>query len=210
MNLKEISIASVFGFFILISCNDSRTQQSDLAQKDVSETLKDESGYDFVSKREYGDLVNNLYKEILSKNAELKDLETKLEILENSKQDSLNQYNSYNAKNESYYQNVDEHLKSINDSILRNKIRRLISCSLAKYNSNTAQFSKLLKTIDTKTRTLEDLHEVLIITSTLPIIEKYQNENLPSTKSIASFNNQLDNAIAIERKLVNKTVVSEK
>jgi len=44
----------------------------------------------------------------------------------------------------------------------------------------------------------------LIITTTLPLIEKYQNDNLPTTKSINGYSNQLDKVLRLENILLEK------
>jgi len=54
--------------------------------------------------------------------------------------------------------------------------------------------------------TLDDLHEMLIITTTLPLIEKYQNDNLPTTKSIDGYSKQLDRVVHIENSLLQKNI----
>ena len=52
--------------------------------------------------------------------------------------------------------------------------------------------------------TLDDLHEVLMITTTLPIIENYQNDNLPTTKSLDGYSGQLNNMLQFENILLEK------
>jgi len=148
--------------------------------------------------------LESLYAELASKTPELKELENKLDTLSASKGDSTKSFDRYNRKNQSYYSYADNHLKNINDSTLRKKMKTLISSSLTKYNSKIYRHTELLKYIDKKTMTLDDLHEILIITTTLPLIEKYQNDNLPTTKSINGYSKQLERVVRIENSLLEK------
>ena len=153
--------------------------------------------------------MESLYKELADKTPELKDLETKLDALSASKSDSTEQYDKYNGKNGSYYSSADNHIKQINDSTLRKKMNSLISSSLTKYKSKIYRHTELLKYIDKKTMTLGDLHEMLIITTTLPLIEKYQNDNLPTTKSVSGYKKQLDKVLYMENNLLQKNTRKE-
>ena len=66
---------------------------------------------------------------------------------------------------------------------------------MANYNSSTSRHNDLLKSIETKNMTLSDLHIILKIAWTLPVIEKFQRDNLPSTKSLDGYLKQLDGTI---------------
>jgi len=200
---KRILISTVI-LMTLVSCDNSRIKENQEQKQETPKALQEEKSYDIVSKRGYDDMIESLYKELAGKTPELKDLETKLESLSASKSDSTEQYDKYNGKNQSYYSSADNHFKQINDSTLRKKMKALISSSLTKYNSKVYRHTELLKSIDKKTMTLDDLHEMLIITTTLPLIEKYQNDNLPTTKSINGYSNQLDKVLRLENILLEK------
>ena len=89
-------------------------------------------------------------------------------------------------------------------------MKSLIFSSLTKYNSKIYRHTELLKSIDKKTMTLDDLHEMLIITTTLPLIEKYQNDNLPTINSINGYSKQLDKVVQIENSFVEKNDKKER
>lgn len=200
---KHILISTLI-FVTFVSCDNARIKENQEQKQETPKALQEEKSHEIVSKRGYDDIIVSLYKELADKTPELKDLETKLEALSTSKSDSTEQYNEYNGKNQSYYSSADNHLKQINDSTLRKKMKSLISSSLTKYNSKVYRHTELLKSIDKKTMTLDDLHEILIITTTLPLIEKYQNDNLPTTKSINGYLKQLDKAVQIENSLLER------
>lgn len=202
--MKKLILISTVILLTFISCDNARIKENQEQKQETPKALQEEKSYEIVSKRGYDDIIESLYKELADKTPELKDLETKLNALSRSKSDSTEQYNKYNGKNQSYYSSADNHLKQINDSTLRKKMKALISSSLTKYNSIVYRHTELLKSIDKKTMTLDDLHEMLIITTTLPLIEKYQNDNLPTTKPINGYLKQLDKAMQIENSLLEK------
>jgi hypothetical protein len=148
--------------------------------------------------------VETLYTELTDKTPELKQLENKIEDLSKSETDSAKSFDNYNLKNQSYYNSTNRYIEQIKDSLLRGKIKALIANSLKNYNSSTSQHNVLLKSIETKNLTLSDLHTILKITKTLPIIEKFQKENLPTTKSLDGYLRQLERAIKYADTLSNK------
>ena len=202
--MTKLTLISTVILLTLVSCDNARIKENQEQKQETPKALQEGKSYEIVSKRGYDDIIESLYKELADKTPELKDLETKLDALSASKSDSTEKYDKYNEKNHSYYNSVDNHLKHINDSTLRKKMKTLISSSLTKYNSKVYRHTELLKSIDKKTMTLDDLHEMLIITTTLPLIEKYQNDNLPTTKSINGYLKQLDKAVLIENSLLEK------
>jgi len=202
--MTKLTLISTVLLLTFVSCDNARIKENQEQKQETPKALQEEKSYEIVSKRGYDDIIESLYKELADKTPELKDLETRLEALSASKSDSTEQYDKYNGKNHSYYNSADNHLKQINDSTLRKKMKTLISSSLTKYNSKVYRHTELLKSIDKKTMTLDDLHEMLIITTTLPLIEKYQNDNLPTTKSINGYLKQIDKAVQIENSLLEK------
>lgn len=202
--MKKLIIVSIVILLTFVSCNNARIKENQVQNQETLKALQEEKSYEIASKRGYDDIIESLYKELADKTPELKDLEIRLNALSTSKSDSTEQFDKYNGKNQSYYNSANTHLKQINDSTLRKKMKALISSSLTRYNSVVYRHTELLKSIDKQTMTLDDLHEMLIITTTLPLIEKYQNTNLPTTKSINGYLMQLDKAVQIENSLLER------
>jgi len=122
-------------------------------------------------------------------------LETQIENLAESKSDSAASFNHYNNKNNSYYQAAGNHLAQVKDTVLKQKIKQLIESSASRYNRSVTKHNGLLQSIDMKYATLTDLHIILKITRTLPLIEKYQEDAFPSTASLERYWRQLDKAV---------------
>ena len=187
----------------LASCNNNRTQ--DKPKQEIPKALEDKSSsYEIVSKRGYDDLVESLYNELVSKNIDLKQLEDKIDELNKGKGDTTDLFDKFNGKNQSYFSSADRHIAEIKDSLLRDKMKVLIVNNLTKYNSSIARHKELLKVIESKGLTISDLHNILKIVKTLPLIEKYQKDNLPNTKSIEGFIKRQDEVIKLADTLAKK------
>ena len=199
----RISPHAIFLFLTLYSCNNSRTQ--DQHQNETPKALEDKgSAYEIISKRGYDDLLESLYKELADKTQELKELEKQIDKLADSKSDSTELFSKYDEKSQSYYRSANNHVEQIKDTVLKESMMQLIENSLAKYNSSVSKHHDILKSINTKELSLNDLHLILKITRTLPLIDKYQKENLPATKSLEGYSNQLDKTIKYADSLTKK------
>jgi hypothetical protein len=189
--------------FILVSCDD--TQIQDKPQQATPKALEDNSSFEIVSKgRRSDDLVESLYNELVSKDVELKRLEVKMNDLNSSKYDSIKLFDKFNGKIQSYFGSIDRNVLEIEDSLLRDKMKLLIASNLTKYNSRIAKHNELLKTLAINEIRISDLHTVLKIVKTLPVIEKYQQNNLPTTRQLEGFVKQQDQTINLADTLIKK------
>ena len=189
--------------FTLVACDNP--QRQDKPEQETPKALEDKSvSSEILSKRGYDDLVESLYSELLDKNQDLKNLENKIQELNQSKNDSTKSFDNFNTKSINYYSAANRRIDQLNDSLLRIKMRTLISSSLTKYKSSITTHETLLKTIDAGGITISDLHTTLKITETLPLIEKYQHNNLPSTKPLEGFIQKQNQAIKLADTLSKK------
>ena len=190
------TIISTILFLTLISCGNNRKQEK--PKQETPKALQDEGSSDeIISKRSYDDLVENLYNELVNKDIDLKKLEGQIDELNKSKNDTVELFDKFNAKNQYYFSSVDRHVSEIKDSILRDKMKILVANNLTRYYSLTARHNELLKIIETKKITISDLHNTLKIVKTLPLIEKYQKDNLPNTKSLEGYINLQEQTIEL-------------
>ncbi|MEI6183995.1 MAG: hypothetical protein WCP65_00600 [Bacteroidota bacterium] len=196
------AILSSFLVLTLVSCNHS--PKIDAPKEETPKALENKkASYEIISKRVADDLVESLYNELVNKSVDLKNLEVKIDELQKSKSDSIISFNNYNDKNELYISSANRHCEEIKDSSLRDKMRNLIAKNLTKYNSSIARHTELLKIIETKELTIADLHNILKIVKTLPLIDKYQRDNLPSTNSLEGYIKRQDQTIRDADKLSN-------
>ena len=193
-------------FFILLSlaaCDNSSKQNK--PDQEIPKALEDKStSSKILSKRSDVDLIESLYGELLNKNQDLKKLEGKIKDLDESKDDSTEMFRNFNSKNQNYYNAVNRHIEQLSDSTLKMKIKILISNSLTRYNASIKTYDALLKSIEDQNIALTDLHTILKITKTLPLIEKYQEGNMPSTKPMEEFIQKQNDAIRLADTLSKK------
>jgi hypothetical protein len=201
--MKNITLLSTFIFLTFISCNNNSGIESKPNQETPKALDNTESSYAIISKRGgYEDMVESLYSELSEKTPELSQLEDNIENLRKSKGDSTEKFNLYNQKNKVYFNSVNGHIEQIKDAVLRDKMKVLITNNLSNYNSKVSSHLDLLKAIDAKNVTLNDLYSVLKITRTLPLIKKYQEESLPNPKSLIGFSKRLDETLKNIDKLI--------
>ncbi len=201
--MRTIVLLLALCFLTLFSCDNSRTQ--DKPKNETPKALEDKSSsYEIVSKRGYDDLVESLYKELADKTPELNELEKQIDNLADTRNDSTKSFNIYNGKNKSYYQSAINHVEQMKDTVLKDKIKLLIQNSLTKYNKTVSKHNDILKSIDCKSLSLNDLHTILKITRTLLLIDKYQQDAIPATKSLEGYSKQLDKTIKFADTLTKK------
>jgi hypothetical protein len=149
------------------------------------------------SERGYADLVNKLYDELLDQEVRLQDLERKLSALQMAQSDSTEAFETYDANSNNYYEFAGKHALDITDSNLRRQMETLIAGSREQYKSSQAKHEALIAQIEIGRTRIANLHQALKIARTLPVIEKYQRENLPSAMPLERLR-QLQNAAVQE------------
>jgi len=194
-NVLIISCLLLFNF-----CNSSSTKNK--KQETPKALEKDGNSYITISKRGYIDLVESLYDEEVEKYKELQQLESMISNLNDSFSDSTKPFKNFNQKNNSFYNTANNHLENIKDSILKNKMKVLIKNSLTRYNSKIKEHENILQSIDKKHVSLNDLHEILKLNTSLAIIEKYQTNNFPSKKPINNYLKNLNYTVSYEDSLL--------
>jgi len=194
--MKRIIYLSTYILISFASCKQPTNQPDPSPGTPAALQEKSHSEIGSFSKSRYeDDLVENLYAELLEKNPELKALEKTIIDLNDQKSDSVTIFDKFDSKNTSYYNSSQQHIGKISDSILRLRVKTIIDNSLNNYNGKIDRHKSLIAMLISKNNTLENLHIVLKIVKTLPMIEKYQSENLPSTKPIEKVIHNFDKAI---------------
>ncbi len=193
--MKKIQLASII-VFALLSCNQKKTQESLAPETPIALQQNASSEYSLLSKRSgREDLVESLYAELVNKTPELKDIEKQIIFLNEARTDSLEGFSNFNQKNKDYYDNAVQHSATINDSVLSNRIKLMISNSQSKYSNQVGGHKSLISLLDSKAIRLQDMHVLLKIVKTLPLIEKFQKDKIPDKKPIEKTINEYDKTI---------------
>jgi hypothetical protein len=183
------NIRNIFGTIIIltliVSCGGGHTDDNKPTKQETPNALQDDK-LDIKSYSRSGDLTEELYQELVDKTPALKKLEDDLDAFSPKPNDRKDKFNQCDSKSNAYYSSANYKAMAITDSLLRMKIISLIKTSSKQYTSKTAELNSLLKQINNNGTTLNDYHNVLKIVMTLPIIEKFQDDNKPDKKEFKS------------------------
>lgn len=181
--------------FLFTGCNTRPHEEATTNAPATPEALQDD--YKTISsytKRE-ANLLQQLYDELVAKDTTLNGLENNIRELPDHAAKAIKEYDQFNRKTHTYYQSANSYIEGISDSVLRDKLKRVIKESLAQYDVKTGHHKALLERIDSQKTTLRDLHTVLMITRTLPIIEKYETDHLPPAKTLEELHKEYEQII---------------
>lgn len=179
--------------FCCIACK--RTAQPHEPKKETPKALKERVFDRTLSSNSRENLLEPIYDELVEKDTALAALEKEIERLRKERVDSLKPFSTFDDKNDSYYADAFSYTGNISDSILRLKIKTLIEDSRKNYNTAIQKHLALLHAVSTKDTSLDDLHIVLKLVTTLPVIEQYQKDEIPATNTIEHLLKHYDNAI---------------
>lgn len=169
-----------------VSC--SAPEQKQPQQPEPPKALQEvKSDYSIKSSRSSGDLVQELYQELMEKDKAIKQLEDQLNTLQRTEADSTEAFTGFDEKNKTYHATAGTYLPRISDSLLRDRIKSILSNSLARYENSTVNHQQLLKQIADNKTTLNDLHIAVQLVRTLGMMEKYQKENMPSKAALLGY-----------------------
>lgn len=196
--MKLIYFSFLIISIVFFSCDNKQSVPENKQQETPKalQTDNESSGGSYISKKRYdNDLAEELYNELLEKNAALRSLEKGIEKLKDDNKDSAVLFNTFDSKNNSYYSSANMHIGAIKDSVVKERIRQIIDNSLSKYKTKIAAHNNLVAAINTKDITLDDLHIVLKLSQTFRMMEQYQTSDLPSTKPLENTSKAYDKII---------------
>jgi hypothetical protein len=202
---KSSFFATTLLFFL--SCTEKKQTETPTQPKVENPVALQEHSLDVgFSKRKSSDLVDEIYKELAQKNETLKQLEQDLDAYHDaSNTEKLKEkFNNYNSKSENYYRAADSNLSSLSDSVLRKRIAFLLKQSESQNASKNEVIEGFLGTINKQNLSIEDYHSVLKIVKTLPVIEKYQKDNMVDEKDFKQHIQEQENLIQKIQKLIDK------
>ncbi len=160
------------------SCNDTKNKNT----QHTPAALKDNSVTEISSYTRYSDIVEKLYKDLVENNPRLKQLESDIKVVQSQSNKVKNDYNKYNDKSINYYSSANSKIADIKDSLLRLQMMALVKNSQVGYSQSTIPLNSLINTLNTNNTDINDHHTLLKIALTLPLLEQYQHDNLPSVK----------------------------
>jgi len=184
-----------------LSCNQHPVKTIPPEKADIPDPLKENSDVNFIRKSSMRgeSLTDEIYYDLVKKQPQLQKLENMLTHFNNGQADSLQAFENYDGKSESYYASATETLTNITDTVLRQRLKLLIANSKGKYLKKVSKITALEKSIKDEQLAINNFHETLKIVATLPIIEKYQDKANPDAKSVQ---NLADEALNLKAKTI--------
>ncbi len=197
--MKSLSTCyiAIFCLTLLFSCENRQKENKTEIKAETPKALQEDK-LEIKSYSRSGDMIEELYQELVDKNPELKKLEEDIEAIRLKPNEPIEKFNAYDAKSNSYYSSANYKATAMSDSVLKNKIIAFISKSENNYKEKTTEINSLLKEVSENGSAINNHHTVLKIVLTLPLIEQYQKDNLPGTK-------EFKNIIKEQDKLIIKT-----
>lgn len=174
---KAISLTALAGIvlllFILLTSGDIKSR------------------YDGGSK----DLVDELYFQAVKQNNNLEAIEEDIEKFYKRKSEAMEKYNSFTVYNNRYYSDARANANNIADTSTRKKAVEIITKGETRYRSKLAGWESVIASLSKNEKELTDLHTLLKILVTEPIMEKYQQNNLPDSNKASEVNDDLKKVI---------------
>jgi hypothetical protein len=176
----------------LISCRQNSSKAAISKKQEVPKPLQDNNkDFSLITKsRGESNMIDAIYYDLVKKQADLKKLEDQIEHFNAGKPDSLQEFDNYDSKSNGYYTSANETVDRIKDTILRQRLRILLTSSQRNYRAKTLRLKSLIAKTELEQLTMADYYLTLKLAATLPIIEDYQNSNMPDGKSITEITNE--------------------
>ncbi|HEX7844949.1 MAG TPA: hypothetical protein VF476_04050 [Chitinophagaceae bacterium] len=141
------------------------------------------------------DMVEELYDLSVKQSDNLKSIEDGIGKFYRKRDESLEKYNFFTNQNSQYYTDARAKAATIADAAVKQKATDLINKSETRYLAKLTDWKNHIATLNTKERELKDLHALLKIMSSEPMIEKYQNASFPDNGKLKETNSDLQQLI---------------
>jgi hypothetical protein len=143
----------------------------------------------------YKDLVDEFYEQAVKQNSPLKSIEDGIDAFYKKREDALEKYNSFTSYNSRYYADARSHANSIPDVATKQRATELILKSETTYLAKLSNWQTSITGLNSKERELKSLHELLKVMIATPVLENYQQNNLPDNSKLNEANGDLQQLI---------------
>lgn len=197
----------IFPALVCICLGCTQTPQTDKAsdKTDTPGPLQDDKGSlaDISSQRGGSvSMVDDIYRDIAAKQPDLKSLEDQLTMFNAEVPDSLAIFYRYSQKSAQYYSSAKLTVDAIQDTILKQRLKVMINQSQARYGQKTNKFDLLNKQLKNDEAIIADYHNMLKVVATLPVMQTYQDKNIPNIKPVTALSNK---STALKGKVIELT-----
>lgn len=151
----------------------------------------------------YKDLVDELYDQAAKQNDNLGSIEDDIAKFYKKKDEALEKYNSFTSYNNRYYTDAKAKAGLIADAAAKQKANDIINKSETDYKIKLTDWQASIAILNARERELKDLHGLLQIIITEPMIAKYQGSNLPDNSKLKEANSDLKSVIEKIKAIIN-------
>lgn len=187
--MKKILFASTLALSLL-SCRENKSQQAPAVENAVDKAESSVSSSIKKNTRSYGNLVHEIYDELLKNNKPLQELDQKIETINKETEETIAEYDNVIGKSETYYNDAVALSNSVTDSTTKKQIEQEIKTSSDRYRLKTKTIKDLIDKIRKNNVAILDHYVAFKIRKTLPEIEKYQNAHPLKADSLNQFINK--------------------
>lgn len=131
-----------------------------------------------------GNVVNNIYYEMIKNDDKLKQVDEKIEKIFIESNKIIDEKNKILTRSDNYYADANSMTRGFGDSVLKKQTEAIIKSSSDKYDAKTLALRNLITKLERGNVNLTDNYSVFKIKKTLPEIEKYQNQNPLNSKDL--------------------------
>lgn len=131
------------------------------------------------SYRNYENIVDKLYEELMANDPTLKSLEEQITTVESNSNVLKDNFSNYQHKSKTYYNDALYKTNQIKDSLLKHQMQAVLEKSAKAFESKNADISALLKRLSGNSNSINDKHLVLQLVLTLKVMENYQKSDKP-------------------------------
>ncbi|RMZ58237.1 hypothetical protein D1632_11440 [Chryseobacterium nematophagum] len=176
-------ITSSLAFLLLFSCAKSEAVADDIVENAESK----------ISSSRYSkgqNMIDAIYYELIKNDENLKNLDKKILLLQRESHEVEDIYEDIQKKSSEYYADAENVAKSVNDSILKKELLKILKNSSNNNFLKEKKYRELTKQINDNRQTIYCHYSAFKIKKTLPEIEKYQNSHPLKTDSLENFVNK--------------------
>ncbi len=136
-------------------------------------------------------LVDELYDQAVKQNDNLESIEEDIDKFYKKRSEALEKYNSFTYYNNRYYTDARAKAATISDAASRQKANDIINISETKYKVTLTDWQTNIAGLNAAEKELNDLHTLLKVMTTEPMIVKYQSTGLPDNAKLKEANGDL-------------------
>ncbi|CAM4065293.1 MULTISPECIES: hypothetical protein [Flavobacterium] len=180
---KKISILFLFAF--VCSCSKGKQKEINVANETPQVLQNNDSD---ISLRSFGkkydfNIIDKLYNEAIEKDESLKKLENVFLYIGGVKKDSLKDFNDYLGNNARYWNDVDDYLKQIKDTILRKEVTKDFDKFEKEFKKSITSLQHKDSLLNMKSVLLDDYHTIMKLKITHNMMMKYNTNEFPKDKN---------------------------